>query len=131
MLNADEQDPMTAGTDLAEEGPEELQVAFPATPTFTRIGRVAVVGLALRLGHDVATVERLRSAVDEAVEALQGSGRIDVRASWSATELTVTLANPDVDVAGPAELTTRLDALVGTAAVEANSVRITLDAPAG
>ncbi len=122
---------MTDATDLTEGDPEQLQVAFPATPTFTRIGRVAVVGLALRLGHDVATVERLRGAVDEAVGALQGDGRIGVRASWTPTELTVTLENPEAEVAEPAELTARLDELVDNTVIGPNTIQLTLEAPPG
>ncbi len=117
--------------ELADGGPEQLQVAFPATPTFTRIGRVAVVGLALRLGHDVATVEKLRSAVDEAVAALQGPGRIGVRASWTDDDLTVTLTNPDADVGEPAELTARLVELIDVSSVDRTSVQLTLEAPSG
>ena len=121
---------MTETSDLLSGEPEQLQVAFPATPTFTRIGRVAVVGLALRLGHDVATVERLRSAVDDAVAALQGGGRIGVRASWTTTELTVTLDNPEVEL-GPAddELVERLSELVGRASTGPHSVTLVLELP--
>lgn len=122
---------MNDAIDLTDGGPEQLQVAFPATPTFTRIGRVAVVGLALRLGHDVATVEKLRSAVDEAVAALQGEGRIGVRASWTEAELTVTLQNPEASVDDPMELTARLVELTGAATVGPDTVQLTLDAPSG
>ena len=38
---------------------DQLRVAFPATPVFTRIGRVAVVGLALRLGATPAALPPL------------------------------------------------------------------------
>lgn len=112
------------------DGPEQLQVAFPASPTFTRIGRVAVVGLALRLGHDVATVEKLRSAVDAAVAALQGAGRIGVRASWTASELTVTLENPEAVVADGPGLTSELESLIDRATVDGDRVQLTLAAPA-
>ncbi len=120
---------MTQADDLVSGEPEQLQVAFPASPTFTRIGRVAVVGLALRLGHDVATVEKLRTAVDEAVSALQGSGRIEVRASWTATELTVTLDNPQVELDDVDELVGRLDALVTRASTTPATIQLVLDLP--
>lgn len=110
------------------EGTEEqLQVAFPASPTFTRIGRVAVVGLALRLGIDVSTVEQLRSAVDAAVSALQGEGRISAGASWTADALTVIISNPDATISDREALTTELWALIGeTVVVEPNQVTLTL-----
>jgi hypothetical protein len=120
---------VTDTNDLRSGEPEQLQVAFPASPTFTRIGRVAVVGLALRLGHDVATVEKLRSAVDEAVQALQGGGRIGVRASWTTEQLTVTLNNPNVDVADPDALAKRLSELVTQATAEPTLIQLILDLP--
>ncbi len=105
---------------------DQLQVAFPASPTFTRIGRVAVVGLALRLGIDVSTVEKLRAAVDTAVSALQGSGRISAHASWTPAELHITLSNPEADVADPDKLARELNDLVGRAAVQPTTVTLIL-----
>ncbi|MGI9599365.1 MAG: hypothetical protein ACR2QK_24595 [Acidimicrobiales bacterium] len=106
---------------------DQLQVAFPASPTFTRIGRVAVVGLALRLGLDVSTVEKLRTAVDSAVSALQGSGRISAHASWTPTELQITLSNPEADVEERNSLSAELSELVGQASVESTQVTLTLE----
>lgn len=111
---------MTDGTQ------DQLQVAFPASPTFTRIGRVAVVGLALRLGIDVSTVEQLRSAVDASVSALQGSGRISASASWTPTDLTITLSNPDARIVDQTALTEELSDLVGVVMVEPTQVTLTL-----
>ncbi len=117
---------MNPVADAVDHGPEKLQVAFPATPTFTRIGRVTVVGLALRLGLDVSTVERLRAAVDLAVSALLGPGRITARASWTADELTVSLDNPDASIDDPNPLTDELADLVGSVSVEASQINLTL-----
>ncbi|MEL6983216.1 MAG: hypothetical protein AAFO29_12395 [Actinomycetota bacterium] len=122
---------MTDTDGLVSGEPEQLQVAFPASPTFTRIGRVAVVGLALRLGHDVATVEKLRTAVDDAVQALQGSGRIEVRAAWTASQLLVTLDNPQAQVAEPEAVTERLAELVSTVTVDSTTIQMALDLPSG
>jgi len=130
VTGRDRRSTVTQADDLVSGEPEQLQVAFPASPTFTRIGRVAVVGLALRLGHDVATVEKLRTAVDEAVSALQGRGRIGVRASWTATELTVTLDNPQVELDDVDELVGRLDALVTRASTAPTTIQLILDLPA-
>ena len=74
---------------------DEVNVSFPASPDFSRIGRVAVAGLALRLGVDIADVERLRLAVDRSVEALHGDGRIHLSARWEPSNLTITIDNPD------------------------------------
>ncbi len=74
---------------------DQVKVSFPATPAFSRIGRVAVAGLALRLGVDIAEVEKLRRAVDEAVAALHGKGRINLNARWMPHQLMITIDNPD------------------------------------
>lgn len=111
---------MTDGTQ------DQLQVAFPASPTFTRIGRVAVVGLALRLGIEVSTVEQLRTAVDAAVSALQGSGRISALASWTPSDLTIMLRNSEAVIQDRAGLAEKLSALVGSVRVEPSQVTLTL-----
>jgi hypothetical protein len=127
-----DQSPVEGGPgDQPDGGPaEEMAVAFPATPTFTRIGRVAVVGLALRLGVDVSTVERLRGAVDAAVSALQGAGRINATASWDGDNLEISLTNPDVSIAEPQslrdELQESLSAEVGQVEADGHSIRLTL-----
>lgn len=110
---------------------DQLQVAFPATSAFTRIGRVAVVGLALRLGIDVSTVEKLRAAVDDAVSALQGAGRISASASWTPSELTITLDNPDARIADTRGLSDHLAELVGRVSVDPTAVSLTLETNEG
>ncbi len=111
---------MTHGTQ------DQLKVSFPASPTFTRIGRVAVAGLALRLGMEVAVVEQLRLAVDRVVASLHGPGRIHVEADWQADHLTVVLRNPEVTVADPQQLAEELAEMVGEAEIDGGSVTISL-----
>lgn len=108
---------------------DQLRVAFPATPVFTRIGRVAVVGLALRLGVDVSSVERLRAAVDLAVGALHGPGRIETTGRWSDDTLTIELTNPEVAIVDPAGLVEELQAQIDHVEVDPSSVRLTLELP--
>lgn len=74
---------------------DQVKVSFPASPMFGRVGRVAVAGLALRLGIEISEVERLRLAVDQAVAALSGKGRITLSLSWEPHQLTVNVGNPD------------------------------------
>jgi anti-sigma regulatory factor (Ser/Thr protein kinase) len=74
---------------------DEVTVSFPASATFSRIGRVAIAGLALRLGVEISDVERLRLAVDQAVSALHGRGRIHLSARWEPDQLQVRIGNPD------------------------------------
>ena len=84
--------PMKDGTN------DRVSVSFPASPEFARIGRVAVAGLALRLGVDVSDVERLRLAVDRSVEALRGPGRIRLDARWEPRRLAINVDNPDTNL---------------------------------
>ena len=80
------------------ETADQLRVSFPADQGFDRIGRVAVAGLALRLGFDVATVERLRLAVDQAIGQLAGPGRVELVAAWSPRSLVLEVSNPQVQL---------------------------------
>ena len=105
---------------------DEIKVSFPASPIFTRIGRVAVAGLALRLGVDIATVERLRAAVDTAVNALLGGGRISMMASWRPEFLSISISNPEATVKGNSDLAEELAALVGKATVETSAITLEL-----
>ncbi len=105
---------------------DEIKVSFPASPVFTRIGRVAVAGLALRLGVDIATVEKLRSAVDTAVNALLGSGRISMLASWRPEVLSISLSNPEAHVDEHRRLASELAALVGKATVDETAIVLEL-----
>ncbi|MEM7338031.1 MAG: hypothetical protein AAF467_05240 [Actinomycetota bacterium] len=74
---------------------DQVSVTFPASPEFSRIGRVAIAGVALRLGVEIAVVERLRAAVDNAVDAMAGAGRIHLDARWEPDRLLITVDNPD------------------------------------
>lgn len=105
---------------------QQLQVSFPASPTFSRIGRVTVAGLGLRLGVDVAHVERLRNAVDLAVDGLNGPGRIAIEANWQGETLEVRFANESVRVSDRAELETALKELLGWASVSDHSITFRL-----
>ena len=106
---------------------DEIKVSFPASPTFTRIGRVAVAGLALRLGVDIATVEKLRSAVDTSVNALLGPGRIHMLASWRPDLLSISFTNPDARIGGNGDLVDQLTALIGHATVSESGILLELE----
>lgn len=76
----------------------EATVTFPATDAFSRIGRVYVAGLALRLSIDISAVEELRVTADAAVKKLGGPGRITIKTQWSDVDLVVRLENLDADL---------------------------------
>ena len=107
---------------------DQVKVSFPANPTFSKIGRVAVAGLALRLGIDIPDVERLRLAVDRAVSALHGAGRISLEARWEPNQLTITIDNPDHVIADDtgAEVTAELAEMVDEVHVGSSTIDITL-----
>jgi hypothetical protein len=107
---------------------DEVSVSFPASPTFSRIGRVAIAGLALRLGVEIADVENLRLAVDRAVSAFHGKGRIHLSARWEPDRLRVTIDNPDqsLDEARSREVSAALAPMVDLVRVEPNQIDMTL-----
>lgn len=107
---------------------DRLQVSFPASETFTRIGRVAIAGLALRLGLDISVVESLRLAVDTAVTSLHGSGRVRVQATWESEELRVVLVNDEAQIANQGELADELGTMVNKVSVEESRVTLTVSA---
>lgn len=105
---------------------DRIRLTFPASPSFTRIGRVAAVGLALRLGFEVGMVEQLRKAVDKSVTALQGEGRIAVEAVWETGDLIITLSNDDAALKAHElpKLVERLSKLVHEVSVEGSSIEL-------
>ncbi len=107
---------------------DQLRVSFPASPAFGRIGRVAVAGLALRLGIDIADVEKLRLAVDRAVAALNGRGRISLSARWEPDQLTITVHNPDHELEESAgkQVSVELAEIVDDVHVGPNAIDLTL-----
>lgn len=107
---------------------DDATVTFPATPTFARLGRVTASGLTLRLGLDIARVEKLRTAIDLAVAALEGEGEITLRSHWHDELIEFTISNPDVvaDNAGGA-LTVQLVELVDHAVVDATEITLGLN----
>jgi len=108
---------------------DQVKVSFPASPTFSRIAKVTVAGLALRLGVGVSLVEQLRTAVDRAVEFLHGEGRITLQAQWEPHELSIVLDNPDSPISTPCEtkVIEVLSELVDEVKVIDGTISMTLD----
>ena len=110
-------------------GPDDfLRVSFPASPAFGAVGRVAIAGLALRLGFDVAQVENLRLAIDGATTALAGTGSVTITARWNEQQLALELANPTSTMSAGdlADIEDALGALVPDVRVEPGSIELAL-----
>lgn len=106
---------------------DDATVSFPATETFARLGRVTASGLSLRLGLDVARVERLRTAVDLAVAAMAGEGQITLHAHWHEDFIELTISNPDTTADNRGgSLTSQLTELVDQAVVTPTEITLVL-----
>ena len=113
---------------MASGSDEYLRVCFPASAPFAAVGRVAVAGLALRLGFDVASVENVRLAIDTATAALRGDGEVTITAHWDDNHLDVQVSNP-ASTLSPAALRAvedELAPLVPTVAVDPTSIELAL-----
>ena len=111
---------------------DQLSVSFPATEQFLRLGRVTVSGLALRLGVELSLVERLRLAIDAAVQQLRGAGVITLQASWEPGHLAIDLENLEViiDQAAAAALTNDLTPLVDHVQINQSHIALAIEDPA-
>ena len=106
---------------------DDATVTFPATETFARLGRVTASGLTLRLGLDIARVEKLRTAIDLAVASLAGDGLITLHAHWHDDFIEITISNPDVIADNSAgSLTVSLTELVDHAVVSPSEISLVL-----
>ncbi len=111
---------------MTEAGTEHARIAFPATAEFASVGRVAVAGIALRLGIDVGQVESLRLAVSTSIEALAGDGTVTLLATWNDDSFELELTNPDAPGLDASELAGRLDDLGIPVTVSPNKVTLLL-----
>ncbi len=111
---------------MSEVGDEHARVAFPAKADFAAVGRVAVAGIALRLGIDVAQVESLRLAVSVSIEALAGAGTVTLLARWNDEEFVLELTNPDATNFDAPALSSQLEPLLIPAAVTDAQIRLVI-----
>jgi hypothetical protein len=88
-----------AGPNIVSEVTDELRVEYPCDPSLRSVGRVAVVGVLLRLRMPMATVELFRNELDTAIGLAAGSNPeprsvLTVWARWDAEELAVDITGP-------------------------------------
>lgn len=121
-------DPLrTCDSEAVPAQDDDATVTFPATETFARLGRVTASGLTLRLGLDIARLEKLRTAVDLAVASMLGDGQITLRARWHDDFIEISVSNPDTTAANDGgSLTVQLAELVDDASVAPHEITLVL-----
>lgn len=81
-----------------------VRVSVPATGRYAPVARIAVSGLAIRLGFDVGEVEQLRLAVAAAANAMAdglattAGATLDVVAGWDEERFTAELLPRPTDL---------------------------------
>jgi len=117
----------TCDSEAVPSQDDDATVTFPATAAFARLGRVTASGLTLRLGLDIAKLEKLRTAVDLAVTAMLGDGHITLRARWHDDFIEIAVSNPDTTAANAGgALTVQLADLVDDASVAPHEITLVL-----
>ncbi|MFW2382052.1 MAG: hypothetical protein ACN4GZ_09865 [Acidimicrobiales bacterium] len=78
---------------------DEVRVEYPCDPALRSVGRVAVIGVLLRLRMPMMAVEQFRTELDAAIGLAAGSDpdprtTIEVRARWNDAEIAVDITGP-------------------------------------
>lgn len=77
----------------------ELRVEYPSDPSLRAVGRVAVIGVLLRLRTPMMAVEQFRSELNDALAAAAGENpepddTIALVARWDDKQIVVTITGP-------------------------------------
>jgi hypothetical protein len=77
----------------------ELRLEYPCDPALRSLGRVAVIGVLLRLRTPMVAVERFRAEVEAALAAAAGvspdpASLLSLVAKWDDDEMEVTIEGP-------------------------------------
>lgn len=91
----------TVGDDEGLEQDQEIKLSLPARASFARVARLAVTGLATRVGFSYDEIEDLRIAVGELCSVLldDGTGRLTFRCTVGDDHLAVEASRHPVGVA--------------------------------
>ena len=108
---------------------DEIRLTLPAVASYARVARLAVTGLASRLGFTYDELEDLRIAVGEVFGVLvpvAGAGRLTVRCRVEGSDLAVEISrDPLLPTAEITELTRQiLAAMVDEATIDDHQARI-------
>jgi anti-sigma regulatory factor (Ser/Thr protein kinase) len=122
---------------LGPEVADEILLTLPALATFARVARLAVTGLASRMGFSYDEIEDLRIAVGELTNVLIGDeasggaepgGRLELRCTFSADRLVVeaTRTPPGTEPAITSLTDQILRAVVDDVEIDASEPRVRL-----
>ena len=92
--------PTPSRPNIVSEVIDELRLEYPSDSSLRSVGRVAVIGVLLRLRLPMAKVEEFRNELDAAIALAAGPdpdprSTLVVTARWDDAEI-------EVDIAGPA-----------------------------
>ncbi len=78
---------------------DELRVEYPSDPTLRSVGRVAVIGVFLRLRMPMIAVEQFRNELDAAIARAAGpdpdpQSVLTVTAQWDEAHISVEISGP-------------------------------------
>ncbi len=79
---------------------DELRVEYPCDPALRSVGRVAVIGVLLRLRMPMMAVEQFRGELDAALAAVAGSCKdpgaiLSVHVRWAEADINVIVTGPE------------------------------------
>lgn len=108
---------------------DEVRLTLPAIPTYARVARLAVTGLASRIGFTYDEIEDLRIAVGEIFELLvDHGGRVTCRCTVTAEAFSMetTVAPPRPPGAAPELSRQVLDAVADHVELDLDRARVLL-----
>jgi hypothetical protein len=91
--------PTRCQPNIVNEVSDQLRVEFPCDPALRSVGRVAVIGVLLRLRMPMVAVEEFRSELDAAIGLAAGvdpdpRAVLKVNARWDEAEIAVEISGP-------------------------------------
>jgi hypothetical protein len=91
--------PTRSQPNIVNEVSDQLRVEFPCDPALRSVGRVAVIGVLLRLRMPMTAVERFRAELDMAIGLAAGAEPdpgdvLTVQAQWDEAQIAVEISGP-------------------------------------
>ncbi len=91
--------PTRSQPNIVSDVSDQLRVEFPCDPALRSVGRVAVIGVLLRLRMPMVAVEKFRSELDRAIGLAAGAApdpraALTVNARWDEAQVIVEISGP-------------------------------------